>query len=91
MDRAEIYRRAAVLCQNAGRGDPANYSCTSIGKASNWFDGNIERYSDTFKPRLTSKGHMPWGNSWARNNAERKPIRVLALCFAAAMAETGDL
>ena len=32
-----------------------------------------------------------WGKHWAEESAPAWPKRVLALCFAAAMVETGDL
>lgn len=46
-------------------------------------------FEQFFKPSDNSFGY--WGIHWGVNNDERKACRVLALCFAAAMHETGDL
>ena len=43
-------------------------------------------YQELFSPEEIKDSH--WGNAWGE---ERDECRVLALCFAAAMAETGDL
>lgn len=89
MTKAEIYRRAAELVQD----DKERYSCNAVVMAGQEFkiltwDQRYE-YADMF-------ASIGWGSYWhlAAETAEQewgKDGRVLALCFAAAMADAGDL
>lgn len=46
------------------------------------------RYANIFKPHQDTYAHSTWGHQWAEDQHE---CRILALCFAAAMAKAGDL
>lgn len=81
-----IYLEAAQMV-DSGR---EHYSCMAIGHAGKWKDGAVEKldaYAVLFCP-AGEDFEGPWGMKWG--NAQGA-CRVLALCFAAAMHETGDL
>jgi len=87
MSRAEIYRRAAEAIDRKEE----EFSCCAVSNVCCSRDTWLERkvYSERFASQEQSWGwildaddaHKHWG----------KKGRVIALCFAAAMAETGDL
>jgi hypothetical protein len=82
-----------AIAQALANGDPSNY----------W--GKYERhslpvrYSDTFKPQHDHFYSTYWARNWIdvgvlayeEQRQQMRDCRILALCFAAAMAETGDL
>ena len=86
-ENAEIYRRAAEIIFY---GRKTKFSCQAIRNIMG--DYETDGYSVLFRPDTDSFG-VPLGNFWA-GKAEKewgKDGCILALCFAAAMAESGDL
>ncbi len=87
MTKAEIYRKAAKQVAN---GDDYQM-CYAIDDAA----GNNEEADSVFTPIFSPRQGMgnseSWGREFSADLPERKRCRVLALCFAAAMAEAGDL
>lgn len=95
MRRAEIYLKAAKLVHTAKSmgGEPAKwFSCNAIGLASRYsIQGTCARaaFGDRFANSMT--GGKPWLSTMHAEDEWGKKGRVLALCFAAAMAETRDI
>ena len=85
-------KKAAELIQNERA--HLGYSCAAVQEAATGgADGCVahqhrltREYESTFSPRINDSG-CAWGEQWP----DRKECRILALCFAAAMAEAGDL
>ncbi len=89
MTRSEIYRRAAEWCIEGG------CSCVAVklfGGGPALRGEHVVAYAEMFKPDNCGDDMM-WGWLFADNMDHRiiQKGRVLALCFAAAMAESGDL
>lgn len=97
MTRAEIYRRAAELVF-----DGEEHGCIAIACAQGQVIGYINDTPEMdkfalFKQRDEHRG--AWGYYWGLpldsdrgyENAEEKRCKIVALCFAAAMADAGDL
>lgn len=98
--RAELYRQAAKLMEDGA----VEFSCHAIVKAQT---GDLPReffardypevmtYGDAFRPPHVVRGATtPWFlNELCAGvvTEEVNAVRVLMLCFAAAMVETGDL
>lgn len=90
MERAEIYRNAAMRIEN----DESEFSCLAVRDVINPLVASEHipesvAYDNTFRPAKTE--NYAWGTDWSMKEKRRKKIRILALCFAAAMAETGDI
>ena len=97
-----VYRRAAKLAFDCKSDDVA--SCWIVDVAASRgtakdagavglppsnikpYSEEREAYNEMFRPPYSM--YDKWGNHWGE---DRKSCRVLALCFAAAMAEAGDL
>ena len=86
-EKAEIYRRAAEIISY---GRKTKFSCQAIRNIM----GDYKRTDILFcSGRIPIAFGVPLGNFWA-GKAEKewgKDGCILALCFAAAMAESGDL
>ena len=86
MNRAQIYRRAAEVMFYHTRGEDC--ACGAIWFAQDdWSDksNNAAVFGKVFG---TVSNSVYWGKEWGENADE---CRVLALLFAAAMAEHGDI
>jgi hypothetical protein len=90
MTNAEIYLRAAEMTDAFDEGTCRTVQRAATGKC----DGCVSEphlttyaYQKMFAP-LEQGNQGYWGYVWGE---DRRFCRVLALCFAAAMAETGDL
>ena len=88
MDRAEIYRRAAEMIASGGE----YYSCWAISLAA---DSNATDFecpeSNIYAEKFCPHDGYPYAWAFLASKDWGAKGRVLALCFAAAMAETGDL
>lgn len=105
--RAEIYRGAALIVSRGEVASCCAVSLAKFDadKQVGFFEkcglGCFERktYATRFGPKRNSGTKYAWGWEWMEGSekpmhlqrAELRKLRVLALCFAAAMAETGDL
>lgn len=87
---AAIYRRAAVRQARDKYCSCLAIVCVDKRSLRNWdgFTNAAEAYAEMFKPFKKTHSHCSWGNRWKEDAQE---CRILALCFAAAMAEAGDL
>ncbi|MCR4297539.1 MAG: hypothetical protein NUV75_02115 [Gallionella sp.] len=87
---AVIYRRAAREMERDDDGEL--FSCILIRTLCNFHGKGLgptaQQYSDLFKPRLSVDSGKGWGEEWGN---DARDCRILALCFAAAMAEANDL
>src|SRR6185503_11591928 len=85
---AEALRAMAREYETTGQCNGGLYSCYAVRDTFGREIGS--RYADTFGIRT----FHPECNDlklWLMSDAEQRDMRVLMLCFAAAMAETGDL
>lgn len=95
----EVYRSAAKRLA-AGIGGP--YSCVALNQGLN--SPLCRAYVEMFQPEPEVYEGLAWGAAWSDNfglvpmnevgllnDESAQSCRILALCFAAAMAETGDL
>lgn len=81
MERAEIYRRAAEVAHLCNE-----YSCIAIALCCGYEGGHVDAYQQAY-------GLYDYGGRGIADfdAAGGNKFRVLALCFAAAMASTGDI
>lgn len=90
-----IYREAAKLANKARNShDDGFYSCSAISHVSNgkrWPCNDSRLYSNLFSPYENPATYDAWGAWWSESLVEVMNCRVLALLFAAAMRDTGDL
>ncbi len=80
---AAVYLRAAEAIDSRD----CICSCFAVAQASNYQGAAPSRYGRRFCPGGWAHDGI-WGNEWGDNVRE---CRILALCFAAAMAESGAL
>jgi hypothetical protein len=81
---AAVYLRAAEILDLFGSGLGCCYAIHHVERRG--YNSELQqRFKSVFKPRRT-EGVM-W---WWEHHQDQTP-RIIALCFAAAMAETGDL
>ena len=64
-----------------------SFSCNSLVMVTRGEPERVTDYADMFRPDVTDNG-TAWGVDWGD---DKQACRVLALLFAAAMAEAGDL
>ncbi len=92
---AVVYRKAAQLVEQ-GKMD---YACNAIssvvagGFMFNFKCDECTRFADLYGKSPTEGAYGWYGNPYGGGDShnERRNQRLIALCFAAAMAETGDL
>ena len=85
-----IYHRAHDwLEEQHEKGNPFLGSCEAIVLGEGWGDSpppDVVQYANMFKPDDTAKDF--WGDEWGD---DMDNCRLLALAFAAAMRDAGDL
>ena len=91
--KAAIYRKAAMLLEDGAlhsgeRNTPVKHSCCAVAKAEGifpeWNYGHVEsRLVDEYYEIFNGN----FGPYWEQRNQD---VRILALCFMAAMVEAGD-
>lgn len=87
MKLSKVFRKAAELV--AANEEP--YSCDAVLKAANGeANGAMFFWRDHFKPRDDSPEHY-WLRYQGMSKNERIKWRILALCFASAIAKSEDL
>ena len=89
---AQIFLLAAQMVDASIKKGQEAFSCVCIHEASYKYGVThcpAVEYEEWFKP--FPKANSQWGQHWARKIPDRNRARVLALCFAAAIASTGDL
>lgn len=95
MRRGDVYRRAAEFLES----QPPHESmgmCDAVDKILAKNDAMFSlraaaRRALLIFSRTNSLLRLWWGDEWSDDLQERQNCRVLALLFAAAMADTGDL
>ena len=96
MTRSEIYRRAAEI-MFINKGDYG--TCRSLNEVDAEISRESALFSNLFYRDALDYGHDNFGVAWtgywfdniSRDSIVQDECRVLALLFAAAMAETGDI
>lgn len=85
VNEAQALRDLARQYELRGRGCHTEFTCTAVGEAISW-DARV-RYGRVFE----IGGYQADNAVDLWNARDKRSLRVLMLCFAAAMAETGDL
>lgn len=95
MTKAEIYRKAAEWVETCPWADqefggrPSCLALKDVGMVNN--PAPWTPYHAMFSPGSDTDDCTAWGKEWSANYMDVRNCRVLALCFAAAMVEAGDL
>lgn len=85
-----VYSRAAQYMANDE--GYVEFSCHAIDDVQDaMYSDARKNYCQMFKPSLRTYDEAQWGDKWSESLFARRECRILALCFAAAMHETGDL
>lgn len=95
MKKGDVYRKAAFNMEHAvGKRGHCLYSCLAVDFATGYSDDShsleANLYAAAFTPGDTMLDYQR-AIYRLRSETARHNFRILALCFAAAMADAGDL